>query len=265
MSDQRTPLMLARIALDAALKAGDLLMERPTDLQIQSKSSAVDIVTVMDKASEDLLVELLVDPRFDDGVVGEEGANRDGSGVRWVIDPLDGTVNYTYGLPSWSVSVAAKRGAETLAGVVHAPELGRTWWAAKGHGAWLRNCEGEQVLRVGNVTDLAMALIGTGFSYDTGIRAEQGLLVAELLPQVRDIRRYGSAAIDLCLVASGNYDAYFERGLNEWDAAAGQLIAQEAGARTSFDQVPAQGGFTMAANPVLFDKLSEALAAISSA
>lgn len=197
-----------------------------------TKSSEVDIVTAVDHEVEEWLRDELARARPDDAVLGEEGHGRDGtSGLTWVVDPIDGTVNYLYGLPHWSVSVAVCAGPpepgtwDLLAGAVAAPALGVTWHAVRGGGAFRGD---ERLLpRVG--APLGHALVGTGFSYVAERRARQGAVVAALLPQVRDIRRLGSVAIDLCLVADGALDAHYERGLNVWDHAAATLVVRESG------------------------------------
>jgi len=203
-----------------------MLLSRPRDLGVMSKSSPTDVVTVMDKNSERLLQEILLGERPDDGILGEEGASLDGtSGVVWVVDPLDGTVNYLYDLPGWAVSIAAQFDGTTIAGCVYAPSLGRLWNAALGNGAFLN---GERI-SCNDPVEFDRALIATGFSYSATERGVQGEVVRKLLPQVRDIRRNGAAAVDLCYVAGGSVDGYFERGLHPWDLAAGELIVREAG------------------------------------
>lgn len=222
---------LLRIALDAADRAGTFLRDgRPEDLAVAAtKSSAVDVVTEMDIASEKLITGLLAEARPEDGVLGEEGASVEGtSGVQWVIDPLDGTVNYLYGLPSWAVSIAARLDGETVVGVVYAPMRGETYRAVLGEGAHVN----ERPTRVRPAPEFAQALVGTGFGYLAERRARQAEVIRHLVPEVRDIRRGGSAAIDLCDVALGRLDAYYERGLHPWDYAAGDLVAREAGALT---------------------------------
>lgn len=250
---------LLEIALDAAARAGTFLRDgRPDDLGVAAtKTSAVDVVTEMDIASEKLITGLLADRRPDDGVLGEEGASVEGSsGVQWVIDPIDGTVNYLYGLPSWAVSIAARVHGETVVGVVHAPVRGETWRAVLGEGAFLN----DRPARVRTAPDLALALVGTGFGYLAERRARQAEVVRELIPQVRDIRRGGSAAIDLCDVATGRLDAYYERGLNPWDYAAGDLVAREAGALTGGRPgEPLSPELTVAGPPGLFELLQTRL------
>ena len=217
---------LHELAVEAATRAGSVLMNRPMDLGVTSKSSPTDVVTIMDKHSEQLLQEFLLGVRPDDGILGEEGASLAGaSGVVWVVDPLDGTVNYLYDLPGWAVSVAAQVDGVTVAGCVHSPSIGRTWSAALGQGAWLNG----EVISCNDAVQFESALIATGFSYSADDRSVQGEIVQKLLSQVRDIRRIGAAAVDLCFVASGSVDGYFEHSLNPWDIAAGELIVREAG------------------------------------
>ncbi|TVL92729.1 inositol monophosphatase family protein [Streptomyces sp. SAJ15] len=250
---------LLDVALDAARRAGELLRDgRPADLGVAAtKTSSIDVVTEMDLAAEKLITDYLAERRPADGLLGEEGASTPGSsGVRWIIDPLDGTVNYLYGLPSWAVSIAAEADGETLVGVVTAPMRGETYHAALGGGAYVN---GEPA-RVRPAPPVEQALIGTGFGYLTTRRAAQAEVVRALLPEVRDIRRGGSAAIDLCDVACGRLDGYYERGLNPWDYAAGELIAREAGALTGGRPgAPADGGLTVAAVPGLFEPLQRRL------
>ncbi|WP_411145040.1 inositol monophosphatase family protein [Streptomyces sp. x-80] len=250
---------LLELALEAARRAGTLLREgRPADLGVAAtKTSPIDVVTEMDIASEKLITGFLAEHRPDDGFLGEEGASVAGSsGVRWVIDPVDGTVNYLYGLPSWAVSIAAEKDGETVVGVVAAPMRGETYRAVRGGGAYR---DGER-LHHRPAPPLSQALVATGFGYLTERRAGQAEVVRTLLPRVRDIRRGGSAAIDLCDVACGRLDAYYERGLNPWDLAAGELIAREAGALTGGRPgEPASGELTLAASPALFEQLQPLL------
>ncbi|UNS99417.1 inositol monophosphatase [Streptomyces tubbatahanensis] len=250
---------LLALAREAAARAGTLLRDgRPADLGVAAtKTSPIDVVTEMDLASEKLITGYLSEHRPQDGFLGEEGASSAGtSGVRWVIDPVDGTVNYLYGRPDWSVSIAAEYRGERVVGVVAAPVRGETWHAVLGEGAFL---DGRPV-RCRPSPPLDQALIGTGFGYIAERRAAQAAVVRELVPQVRDIRRGGSAAIDLCDVATGRLDGYYERGLNPWDLAAGDLIAREAGASTGGRPGrPADGDLTLAASPGVFDILQPLL------
>ena len=218
---------LLDLALCIARQAGDLLMNRPASWNLTSKSSALDIATQMDHASEKLIVAAILASRPNDGIIGEEGANhKSSSGFTWVIDPVDGTVNYFYGLPGWNISIAVKDEQGVLAGVVHAPSISSTWYAARGSGAFLNNIK----IQCNDPVSLERALLATGFAYEVSNRTHQIEMVDRLIPKIRDIRRMGAAATDLCFVASGMIDGYFETGLMEWDLAAGSLIAQEAGA-----------------------------------
>ncbi|MER6141588.1 inositol monophosphatase family protein [Streptomyces sparsogenes] len=267
MTDPLTTELLD-VALEAARRAGELLRDgRPADLGVAAtKTSPIDVVTEMDLAAEKLITDFLAERRPDDGVLGEEGASTEGSsGVRWVIDPIDGTVNYLYGLPSWAVSIAAERDGETVVGVVTAPMRRETYHAVLGGGAYLgvpgeEREEPRERLRCRPAPALDQALVGTGFGYRTERRVGQAEVVRALLPTVRDIRRGGSAAIDLCDVACGRLDGYYERGLNPWDFAAGALIAREAGALTGGRPgIPASGELTVAAPPGLFEPLQRLL------
>jgi myo-inositol-1(or 4)-monophosphatase len=199
--------------------------------QVDTKSSPVDVVTAVDRASEELIVRLLTEARPDDGVLGEEGASRDGSsGVRWVVDPIDGTVNFLYGIPAYAVSIAAEVEGTTEVGVVLNVATGEQFTAARGQGAWLTAPgAATQQLHGSAATRLDRTLVATGFGYRVEQRRAQGAVVAELLPQVRDIRRIGTASLDLCAAAAGRVDAYYELDLKPWDHAAGALIAAEAG------------------------------------
>jgi myo-inositol-1(or 4)-monophosphatase len=233
------PAALEEIACRVARAAGRLVVEeRPDDLGVSSKSSATDPVTVMDQRSQELIVELLATARPDDAVLGEEeGGSAGTSGITWVIDPIDGTVNYLYGIPSYAVSVAAVTGDPTrpgdwssVAGAVLNPETGELFHAHVDGGARLTTDAGTRRLHATAATDVAHALVGTGFGYTAALRRRQAALLVDLLPQVRDIRRHGGAALDLCGLAVGRLDAYYESALNPWDRAAGELVAREAGA-----------------------------------
>lgn len=236
---------------------------RGDGLHSRTKSSATDPVTVIDTSVEEHLREQIASLRPGDTVLGEEGGQSSSAsgndGVRWVVDPVDGTVNLLYGIPFTAVSVAAEVDGVVVAGAVHNIVTRETWTAGLGRGATLRHADGSvSEPAASSCDDLSLALVGTGFAYDSGVRAEQGGVVAALLPRVRDIRRCGSAALDLCMVASGRLDAYYERGLAPWDHAAGALVASEAGALVAVatgDTVP-----TTAAAPGVVDRFLEALA-----
>ena len=271
------PEALLEIAVEAAGEAGRLLAswrgdERPE--VVDTKSSPTDVVTEMDRRSEALITERIRAVRPGDTVLGEEGgqtlggpdeaAGLVGAGrVRWVVDPLDGTVNYLYGLPDWAVSIAAEVDGTVLAGVVEVPRFGETFTAVAGQGAWLHRGGTAIRLHCAAGGALGQALVATGFGYDSRRRRVQGEVVAALLPQVRDIRRGGSAAVDLCSVAAGRMDAFYERGLNYWDYAAGGLIAREAGAVVGGLADRAEStSMTVAAGPGLFPVLTEVLAGL---
>jgi myo-inositol-1(or 4)-monophosphatase len=199
--------------------------------RIDVKSSPVDVVTAVDTASEELIVARLLAARPDDGVLGEEGADRAGtSGVRWVVDPIDGTVNFLYGLPAYAVSIAAEVDGAVAVGVVLNVGTGELFTARAGGGAFLQSPGGMSVRLSGSApASLEQTLVATGFGYRVEQRSAQGAVVADLLPQVRDIRRFGCASLDLCAVAAGRVDAYYELDLKPWDHAAGALVAAEAG------------------------------------
>jgi myo-inositol-1(or 4)-monophosphatase len=225
------PADLAAFAVRLATGAADQINSGLTELRtaglvIDSKSTLTDLVTASDRASEQWLVAEILRVRPEDGVLGEEGADRHGtSGVRWVIDPIDGTVNFVLGLPAFAVSVAAEVHGTVVAGAVCNIATGELFHAAAGGGAFLA----DQRLTGPRDVALARAVVGTGFGYDAERRTRQVAVVAELLPRVADIRRMGAASLDLCSVAAGRLDGYFEAGLNPWDYAAGALIAAEAG------------------------------------
>lgn len=243
MTDAKLIAELLELAKRVGHEAGELLQKRPAAFEIKSKSTAIDVVTQMDSQSEAHIVSEILKIRPNDGIIGEEGSERTSkSGITWVIDPLDGTVNYLYGLPGWNVSIAAKDSADVIVGVVVAPTIDSTWFASRGGGAFLNG----QAITCNEGVELNRALVGTGFAYDVDARPVQLAQLSELLPRIRDIRRNGAAAVDLCHVAMGALDAYFEKGLQEWDLAAGGLIAAEAGAK-----VTTIAGTTIAAAPAL--------------
>jgi len=262
------PLALLDLAVPVAEKAADLLRAGVgrTRLSVTTKTTATDMVTEMDRASEDLIVGALLGARPDDGIVAEEGSARIGtSGIRWVIDPLDGTTNYLYDFPGWAVSIAAETegdgvGAnDVVAGVVLDVVHGELYTAARGHGA---RCNGEPIA-CSPQSDVADALLATGFAYRPERRRAQAETLVRLLPQVRDIRRMGAASVDLCNVARGRVDAYFEKGLSWWDLAAGALIAREAGAVvTALDGAPVVPESVFAATPGIAAPLRALLCAL---
>ncbi|MFI6645162.1 inositol monophosphatase family protein [Streptomyces sp. NPDC050504] len=258
MSDPLLDELLA-LALEAASRAGELLRDgRPADLGVAAtKSSPIDVVTEMDIAAEKLITGFLAERRPDDGILGEEGASTEGtSGVRWVVDPLDGTVNYLYGLPTWAVSVAAERDGERVVGVVEVPMRRETCRAVLGGGAYLN----DRPIRCRPAPPLDQALVSTGFNYVAEVRRHQADVAQRLVPKLRDIRRGGSAAVDLCDVAAGRLDGYYERGLHPWDLAAGDLIAREAGALTGGRPGgPPDGDLAVAAVPGVFEPLQALL------
>ncbi|TFC69937.1 inositol monophosphatase family protein [Cryobacterium sp. TMT2-4] len=249
---------LLRLAQDTALAAGQMAARRRTvGVQVAaSKSSPEDVVTLADRETESLIRALLADARPDDGFLGEESAaTRGTSGLTWVVDPIDGTVNYLYGFPAWAVSIAVVEGDPdpatwtTLAGAVYNPTGDELFTAAAGDGAWL----GVRRLQVPTDVPLSLALLGTGFSYRAAERERQADVVRGLIGEVRDIRRIGSAALDLCSVAAGRLNLYYERGLSPWDHAAGALVAREAGARVGGFGADREGmGLLIAGAPDLY-------------
>lgn len=234
-----------------------MLRERPDELGVTTKSSPTDVVTVMDRAAERVILDGLAAARPDDAVVSEETGDTAGSSrVSWLVDPLDGTVNYLYGIPHYAVSVAAAVDGIPACGVVYDVERRLTYSAIAGRGS---RCDGVP-LRCSQQADPAFALVGTGFNYQVELRRRQADALPALLPAIRDIRRAGSAALDLCAVACGQLDAFFEAGMYPWDWAAGGLIAQEAGARVDgLAGNPPGRNTTLVANPALFDALHELL------
>ncbi|HQE14007.1 MAG TPA: inositol monophosphatase family protein [Mycobacterium sp.] len=216
---------------------------------VRTKSSPTDPVTVADTETERLVRDLLADLRPGEPILGEEGGGpADGrSGLRWVVDPIDGTVNFLYGIPAYAVSLAAQVDGVSVAGAVADVVSGEIYSAGHGRGATVSQGGESRVLRCTAATELSMVLLGTGFGYQPQRRSAQAELLARLLPVVRDVRRFGSAALDLCHLAAGRLDAYYEHGLNVWDWAAAALIASEAGAvvRTP----PESDGVLIAAAP----------------
>jgi myo-inositol-1(or 4)-monophosphatase len=264
---------LLELATKAAERAADLLLDgsRRDRTSVGTKSTATDMVTEMDRASEQLIVTELLAARPDDGILAEEGSARPGtSGVRWVIDPLDGTTNYLYGHPGWAVSVAAEQvgryaadGDQVVAGVVIDAVHGEVYTASRGDGARRNGAP----IRCSDQSDLTQALVATGFGYQPERRQAQARILVELLSEIRDIRRMGAASVDLCLVACGRVDAYFEHGLSWWDWAAGMLVAREAGATVlpidgEAVEAEAGAGSVLAAAPAIATSLRDRLSAL---
>jgi len=282
---------LLALAVGVALEAGQLLASKEGRVEVAAtKSSPTDVVTEMDGRAEELIRARILVARPDDAILGEEGGQVDGAAdapARWVVDPLDGTVNYLYGLHDWAVSIAAEVdwvesgevGRAIVAGAVYVPMRGELFTAVRGEGAWLESTRNsgtpgsqpetgipdstfERIpLRCRPGVPLDQALIATGFGYRAERRTVQGEVVAALLPRIRDIRRNGVASVDLCALAAGRLDGYYERGLNYWDYAAGALIAEEAGAVVGDSRGgPPSPSMIVAAGPGLFGPLRDALA-----
>jgi myo-inositol-1(or 4)-monophosphatase len=262
MTDPAPPAELGELAERLAREGGEIALRGRSDLATRqsgdTKSSMTDVVTEYDRAAEAHIVGELRRLRPDDAIIGEEGtADAGTNGYAWHVDPIDGTTNFVYDQPAWACSVAVEHHGTMLAGAVFAPVLDEMFTAVAGSGA-RRN---GRPISVTGASDLALALVGTGFAYQPAMRTEQATAVAGLIDQVRDIRRLGSAAVDLCMVACGRLDVYYERNLNSWDAAAGELIAREAGAVTSdFDGRPTQLSDLVAATPALHEPFLAALA-----
>ncbi|MEU6645435.1 inositol monophosphatase family protein [Saccharomonospora sp. NPDC046836] len=253
------PTALAVVAEQVAAEAAELVLHAREsmlaggEVAVDTKTSKTDVVTAVDHESERFIRARLAELRPGEPVLGEEAGGQLGAGVTWVVDPIDGTVNFLYGLPEFAVSVAAQVGGVSVAGAVVEPVSGRRWTAARGAGSWL---DGRR-LRVNAPERLDLALLGTGFAYVPERRARQAELIAGLLGHVRDIRRPGAASLDLCAVAAGWTDAYFEHGLKRWDWAAGALIAEEAGAVVSLPGTDPELGVdaTLAAPPSIAEAL----------
>ena len=256
-------MMLASVAEELARGAGELVARARGTGAVAAKSTPTDLVTEVDREAERWLVDRLGALRPDDGLLGEEGAERaGGTGVRWLLDPIDGTVNFAYGLRPYAVSVAAEQGGRVVAGCVHDPTSGETFSAALGGGARLA---GGPLGGHWPAARLATAVVATGFGYDAGLRGAQGRVLAGVLPRVGNVRRLGSAALDLCYVAAGRLDAYYEHGLKPWDRAAGALVAAEAGARVTGLRGRPPGAVTVAASPAVADELCTLLEELGAA
>ncbi|CAB4878138.1 unannotated protein [freshwater metagenome] len=251
---------LRLLACDLAVRAGHLISEgRLRGVgAVDTKSSATDMVTAFDRASEALIVEALRLHRPDDAIIGEEGTADTGtSGVRWLIDPIDGTTNFLYGLPGYAVSIAAADNLGTLAGAVFVPATDELFSAARGEGATLNGA----AIHCSSTSALPHALLATGFSYDADRRRQQMSRLQHIIGDIRDIRRCGAAAVDLCNVASGRVDAYFEEHLGPWDLAAGELIATEAGCRSGdLSGGPVRPTQVLVTNAQLFEPMRSLLA-----
>lgn len=220
-----------------------------------TKSSPTDVVTEIDRATEDLVRARILAARPDDGFVGEEGDDLVGtSGVDWVVDPIDGTVNFVYGIGAYAVSIAARVEDEVVAGFVVSVPTAESYGAVLGGGSWRYDGDERRVLRAPQPESVAHALVATGFNYRPDIRTKQAAAMALFLPQVRDIRRIGSAALDLCGLAEGRYDAYVEEGLHPWDLAAGGLVAAEAGLVLSGVDGPPDLRLVMACHPSISEE-----------
>ncbi len=254
---------LAELALDIGREAAALLLAGSADVApVATKTSPHDLVTQRDRESEDLIRRRIEEARPGDQVLGEEqgtvGARSD---VKWIVDPLDGTVNYFYGQPAWAVSIGVERAGQPCAGVVVAPALGEEYVAVAGEGSWTIVAGDWRRLAVSGQEQLADSVVGTGFGYVAERRADQGRIVAALLPHLRDIRRVGAAALDLCWVGAGRLDAHYERGLQPWDRAAGSLVAAEAGAIVAgLPGQPAGTELAIAASPAVYPELARRLA-----
>jgi myo-inositol-1(or 4)-monophosphatase len=232
---------LLGLAVEAARTAGAMLrerFERGAERTLATKTTPTDLVSEADLESERAIRELLAQRRPDDGVLGEEGGEGapGATGLRWVVDPLDGTVNFLFAIPQWCVSVAVEDASGALAGAIFDPMRGELFQALRSGPAELDG----QPLTASRCEDLSTAMVATGFAYDAAVRAEQSKVAARLLPRVRDIRRFGSAALDLAWTAAGRFDAYYERAVRPWDVAAGRLICERAG--LAVHELPARPG-----------------------
>lgn len=272
LPDDRLLDTLVEHAREVAVACGRLIRdERPHDLGVGTKSTVTDVVTIMDTRSEELARQEMRRRRPDDGSFGEEGLDAPGtSGITWVVDPIDGTVNYLYDLPGYAVSVAAVVGDPRVegawypvAGAVYSPVLDELFHARRGGGAWLTQGRRAPVPLTGRqAVGLGQALVATGFGYDADDRARQGAVVAQVLPRVRDIRRFGTASVDVCHVAAGRVDAYYEKNLHAWDIAAAWVVAEEAGlAVRGLDRPRPTRAMTLVGRPELLDDLEAVLRA----
>ncbi|HET6732132.1 inositol monophosphatase family protein [Mycobacterium sp.] len=261
------PVLLRSVAEALATEAAEFVRRRRIEVfgdpqpnvapEVRAKSTPTDPVTVVDTETERLLRDRLAELRPGEHILGEEegGSAALDDGLTWVLDPIDGTVNFVYGIETYAVSVAVQRGGASLAGAVANVPTGAVYSAALGHGASLRRAGVTTPLRVNTVGELSMSLVGTGFSYAPDQRTRQAEILARLLPVVRDVRRIGSCALDLCMVAAGGLDAYYEDGVHVWDWAAGALIAAEAGATLLLPPADDRAGLVVAAAPGVAEPL----------
>ena len=265
--DPADPVVLEQLAVAIARETAALALEVRERVvhpdRLGTKSSATDVVTEGDTACESLVRERLAAARPDDLVLGEEGGTSgtpEPGQVRWVVDPIDGTVNYTHGLPWFSVSLGAEVDGRVVAGAVVEPVSGRVWRAARGHGAH----RDDEPLRTSELDDLGLAVVGTGLNYNPARRGRQAAVLARIATRIGDVRRTGCASLDLCAVAAGWLDGFYEHGLHAWDVAAGGLVAEEAGAVVRLPGADADGlgeGATLAAAPALATPLAQLLVA----
>ena len=256
MSARELLALAERVAREAGEQLREAFAGPPAD--VQSKSTPTDLVSAADEAAQELIRSRLAAARPGDGFLGEEGGDETGSsGLRWIVDPLDGTINFLFGIPQWAVSIAVEDADGVVAGVVYDPPRDELWSAVRGGDAVL---DGEPV-RCSDRTSLGEALVSTGFGYSEDVRREQAATIAALLPDVRDIRRFGAAALDLVWTAAGRYDAYYERGIHRWDFAAGGLICECAGlVMEPLAPKPPQAEGILVATPAIIDALRSRVA-----
>ena len=259
---------LLELALDIAKSTSQILVnQRPKNMEFESKSTPVDLVTEMDKAAERHIVQRVKEVRPNDSFLGEEGTAlppENPSNVKWIIDPIDGTVNYFYNHPYWAISIGVEIDGEIQVGVVAAPLLHETFYAIKGGGSYVIHDGIKNKLQANTEATIDKALIATGFGYDPERRKKQGALLAELVAIGRDVRRAGAASLDFCYVAAGRIDAYYEFGLYPWDYAAGALILTEAGGKVGGLSGNKLGGdWSLGANADLFSEIDELITKLS--
>ena len=268
--DEADPVLLRSVAEQLATEAAAFVRRRRAEVfggaprprttahAVRAKSTPTDPVTVVDTETERLLRDRLAELRPGEHILGEEegGSTAGDDGLTWVLDPIDGTVNFVYGIETYAVSVAVQRGGVSLAGAVTNVPTGALYSAALGRGANVRRADVTTPLRANTIDELSMSLVGTGFSYAPEQRIRQAEILTRMLPVVRDVRRMGSCALDLCMVAAGALDAYYEDGVHIWDWAAGALIAAEAGAKLLLPPVDGGAGVVVAAAPGIADALA---------